>query len=319
MFWKQTVHGHGSTQALHCPRSRAHCFPLPLRWNVHNNPFDYTYGRRHASVNTDQFAAEPHWPTTQSFTPYDIFRQEPTAPYSKRRYYELVKIYHPDHQSGKPPQLKNISDEAKLQRYRLIVAAHEILSDPQKRAAYDRDGTGWHSHPDHPNSKIYPATYARYADHDASIYKNATWEDWERYYNRDKPKQVQVVSHRTFVTFIALLVLFGGFAQASWITQTQLSLDQKVQEMNSKSARLLAKRRQQTDDLRSTEHRVQNFLMRRDPTGFGLKEEEEPVYRRTLDKQGGNHIALPSPSAGGGVPAEVVVPQLEDVSNKRLP
>lgn len=196
-----------------------------------------------------------------------------------------MKLYHPDLQSDDRDHFKKVSEEVRLQRYRLIVAAHEILSDPVKRAAYDRDGTGWHSHPDHPNSKTDSKAYAWAANNDASIFNNATWEDWERYHNRNKPKQVQIVSHGTFVSFILLLVLFGGFAQASWITQTQWGLDQRVQEMNAKSARLLAKRRQQTDELKSREHRVQNFLIRRDPTGAGLKEEEEPVYRKALDKQ----------------------------------
>ncbi|KAH8692635.1 hypothetical protein BGW36DRAFT_399464 [Talaromyces proteolyticus] len=224
-----------------------------------------------------------YWPTTPSYTPYDVFCQEQTAPYSKRRYYELVKVYHPDHRSNDHQILKHISEEVRLRRYRLIVTAHEILSDPAKRAAYDRDGSGWHSHPDHPDSKSFSQTYGYAADKDDSIFQNATWEDWERYYNRHQPKQVQVVSHRTFVTFIVLLVTFGGFAQASWITQYQTSFDQRIQEMNEKSARLLAKRRQQSDSLKSTERRVQNFLIQRDPKGIGLKEEEGTVYRQTLE------------------------------------
>jgi curved DNA-binding protein CbpA len=319
MFWKHTAFGYGSVQGLHCARSRAHCFQFPSRWKAHSNPFEYIYCKRHVSVHAENPAADSLWPTTHSFTPYDIFRQEPTAPYSKRRYYELVKVYHPDRQSEEHPQLKNISEEARLQRYRLIVTAHEILSDPEKRAAYDRDGTGWNSHPDHPGSKIYPNMHGNPVDPDTSIFKNGTWEDWERYYNRHKPKQVQIVSHGTFITFVFLLVLFGGFAQASWVTQTQVSIDQKVQEMNAQSARLLAKRRQQTDALRSTEHRVQNFLMRRDPAGSGLKEEEESVYRKALDQERGDHFALQSQSAGTGVLAEMVGPRSKDTSGKRQP
>ncbi|KAE8557236.1 J domain-containing protein 1 [Talaromyces marneffei ATCC 18224] len=260
--------------------------------------------RQHSNLQLSEIAcALPPIIIAMEGQPIRIYPQpalciEPTAPYSKRRYYELVKIYHPDLQNEDRRNPEKVSDKVRLQRYRLIVAAHEILSNPEKRAAYDRDGTGWHSHPDHPESKLGAKNYAYAADNDSSIFNNATWEDWERFHNRNKPKQVQMVSHGTFISFILLLVLFGGFAQASWITQTQLGLDQRVQEMNAKSARLLAKRRQQTDELKSREHRVQSFLIRRDPTGYGLKEEEEPVYKQALDKQArlpAPKIALPSP------------------------
>lgn len=289
MSLKQTLLSHSGIPALkcNCPRSRAH----HLQWPWRGNPLEYSHNRHYASVNSDHFAnSDHHWPTTPSFTPYDILHQVQGLPYSKRRYYELVKIYHPDLQNEERMQSRNVTEEVRLQRYRLIVAAHEILSDPHKRAAYDRDGTGWHSHPDHPDSKS-DRHYAYTADKEPTIFDNGTWEDWERFHNRHHPKQVQMVSHGTFVSFIVLLVLFGGFAQASWITQTQMGLDQRVQEMNAKSARLLAKRRQQTDELKSREHRVQNFLMRRDPTGSGLKEEEESVYRQALVQR----VRLPSP------------------------
>ncbi|EED19447.1 Hsp40 co-chaperone Jid1, putative [Talaromyces stipitatus ATCC 10500] len=301
MLWKQTVFSHGSIQALTCQKSRARC--LQLSWR--GNSSDYMYSRHYASVHSEHFNSGDHqWPTTPSFTPYEVLRQEPAAPYSKRYYYELVKIYHPDLQNEDRTTLKNVSEEVRLQRYRLVVAAHEILSNPKKRAAYDRDGSGWHTHPDHPDSKLSPKTYACSADADSSIFNNGTWEDWERYRNRNNPKQVQMVSHGTFISFIVLLVLFGGFAQASWITQTQLGLDQRVQEMNAKSARLLAKRRQQTDELKSREHRVQSFLMRRDPTGSGLKEEEENVYRQALDRQ--SRLPCPEDGAPGHTSKETI-------------
>jgi curved DNA-binding protein CbpA len=234
------------------------------------------------------------WPAHSSFTPYDIFHQDRSAPYSKRRYYELVKVYHPDNQHNDHPILKNVSDEVRLRRYRLIVTAHEILSDPAKRAAYDTDGSGWHSHPDHPNPRVYPQTYKKPADYDSSVFHNATWEDWERYYNRHQPKQVQTVSHRTFVTFIVLIVAFGGLAKASWISQNQTSLARRIQEVNIKSARLLAGRRQQTDNLQSADKRVQQFLIQRDPTKSGLKEEEEIVYKEALAP---DRLRLPAPQS----------------------
>ncbi|KAL1987903.1 hypothetical protein VTN96DRAFT_1887 [Rasamsonia emersonii] len=246
-----------------------------------------------SAAASDHSETELSWPTTASFTPYDIFGLERNAPYSKQRFYELVKLYHPDRPCNGHPLCKDLPKEVRLRRYRLIVAAHEILSDPVKRAAYDRDGTGWLSHPDQPEIRRHPMRYTTPHGNrkpEDPIYANGTWEDWERWYNRHQPKQVQVVSHRTFVTFILLLALFGGVAQASWITQSKTTFEQRIQEMNAQSARLLAGRRQQTDQLKSTEARVQDFLMRRDPSGYGLKEEEESVYKEVLDPRRGHFL-----------------------------
>ncbi|KAL1962068.1 hypothetical protein VTN77DRAFT_596 [Rasamsonia byssochlamydoides] len=288
MFRKQSVLCCCGGLPLLTPRSRAP--PSSRQLSGQQLPC-----RLYASAASDCSETELSWPTTPSFTPYDIFRLDRNAPYSKHRFYELVKLYHPDRPCNGHPLCKDLSEEVRLRRYRLIVAAHEILSDPVKRAAYDKDGTGWLSHPDRPDLRTYPKRHAQYGSHqygsrqhgspEDPIFANGTWEDWERWYNRHQPKQqVQVVSHSTFVTFILLLALFGGVAQASWITQYKTSFDQRIQEMNAQSARFLAGRRQQTtDQLKSMEARVQNFLIRRDPSGYGLKEEEESVYKQVLD------------------------------------
>ncbi|KAK4909169.1 J domain-containing protein 1, partial [Elasticomyces elasticus] len=87
-------------------------------------------------------------------TPYQIFALEKSAPYSKARFYELVKLYHPDrnHCSSTPAPApthpERLSHKVKIERYRLIVAAHTILSDPARRSAYDRFGAGWNGRPD---------------------------------------------------------------------------------------------------------------------------------------------------------------------------
>ncbi len=49
----------------------------------------------------------------------------------KKAYYKLAKEYHPDRKPG---------DKAAEKKFKEISAAYEILSDPQKRAAYDQFG-----------------------------------------------------------------------------------------------------------------------------------------------------------------------------------
>ncbi|GAD95259.1 Hsp40 co-chaperone Jid1, putative [Paecilomyces variotii No. 5] len=252
----------------------------PSRPTVPGEPCCWQRGRFYATVH-EPSDADLSWPSTSSFTPYDIFRQDRAAPYSKRRYYDLVKIYHPDRPHNDHPVCKDITREVRLQRYRLIVSAHEILSDPSKRAAYDQFGIGWH---DHPDNKTPPPRHHPGMNMDDPIFANATWEDWQRWYNRDNEKQRTIVDHRTFATFVVLLAMFGTAMQVSWLGQFTIGWDERVRDMNEQSMRFLAGRRQQTQNqMKSTEARVQNFLIRRDPSGYGLKEGEQEVYRKVLD------------------------------------
>ena len=149
---------------------------------------------RHNDRNANDI---PAWPSHKNPTPYDIFAINRTDAYTKRRFYQLVKLYHPDlassSSSSKPSSSTSSSASSssaaasgvphavRLQRYHLIVAANTLLSDPAKRHAYDTYGLGWTS----PSSLSAPDM--RRADRawrsqPGSATSNATWEDWERWY-----------------------------------------------------------------------------------------------------------------------------------------
>lgn len=230
---------------------------------------------RSYATASDASGHQDSWPKSPSFTPYEVFDIPRNAAYTKTRYYDLVKLYHPDRHSG------GITHEVRLQRYKIVVAAHEILSDPVKRAAYDKFGTGWSyaSRPDPTAGPFGP---------DVNIYENATWEDWERWNNRHNGKQQHIVDHRTFTRLIILLTLFGGAVQASWIGQMNTGYEERLREVSEDSMRFLSGRRQSAiNQMPSNDARVQSFLIRRDPTGSGLKDDEHPVYQKELHpKQG---------------------------------
>ncbi|WEW55147.1 J domain-containing protein 1 [Emydomyces testavorans] len=232
------------------------------------------------------------WPTSPNFSPYELFKQERTAPYSKHRFYELVKIYHPDRPCNGHPLCKDLPHSVRMHRYRILVAAHELLSDPVQREAYDKFGDGWHHRRElfgiHANQSLHQST-VRYKytakTPRGDIFRNATWEDWQQFYEKrdGRPKQSPTVSHSTFASFLLLLALFGGIGQAITIGKYSTFVQERVKTVNEKCGKLLEGRRQHTiNHTDSRDARVQNFLMKRDPSGYGLKEEEEDTYRRLL-------------------------------------
>jgi curved DNA-binding protein CbpA len=143
-------------------------------------------------------------------TPYEIFNQHPKEPYSKRRFYELVKIYHPDtcgysissnsqeHVANSPTpsnsqSTNTIPHTLRLHRYRLIIEANAILSDPVKRKAYDTYGAGWAGSPDVEGIRRENSErgWRAYGDAKHSPANCATWEDWDRWWAEQELRRQQ--------------------------------------------------------------------------------------------------------------------------------
>ena len=68
--------------------------------------------------------SDKSWPSAKNPTPYDILGVRKGQPYHKRKYYNLVKAYHPDLKGS--PQL---SRETQTHRFRLIVSCLLYTSD----------------------------------------------------------------------------------------------------------------------------------------------------------------------------------------------
>ncbi|KAI4594045.1 hypothetical protein KJ359_008835 [Pestalotiopsis sp. 9143b] len=204
------------------------------------------------------------WPTTANPTPYQIFDQKMTAPYSKARFYDLVKLYHPDRHRQNPHD--KLSDSTRLERYRLVVAANEILSDPGKRRAYDLYGAGWDSVRSMDNSTF------RHADHSwrnepGNPSMNATWEDWERWYGeRGGPKQKQqtvFMSNELFVVVLCMFVVAGSLGQARRASTNTMNIMEIRDQRHEAISHDMAKRRTQQGPL-TRDERVESFLRQRE-------------------------------------------------------
>lgn len=278
----------GSLHFLHPHPSVSPHPPIP---NTRNLQAPAYQSRRFAHVHSSHSIypeEDLSWPNNSTFSPYDIFKQERTAPYSNRRFYQLVKVYHPDRPCNGHPLCKNIPESVRLHRYRLLVAAHELLSDPKKREAYDKHGDGWLHRPElfaRPKEDSIVYRYSMRRAQDADIFRNATWEDWEQWHDRNngRQKQSSPASHSTFASLFLLLALFGGSVQAVSIGKYAGVVENRVQEVDKQCAKVLDERRYHTKlEMESKNQRVQSFLKKRDPSGSGLKGDEEETYRSVL-------------------------------------
>ena len=211
------------------------------------------------------------WPESTSTstipTPYQIFGQKKGSPYSKRRFYELVKLYHPDRHSYHGLN-DRLSYATKLERYRLIVAANDLLSDPVKRSAYDCYGAGWNGQPGVRGTRDPSPEWNRGGEwsgpHGPS--RNATWEDWEKWYQRDaqRPQEPVYFSNGVFVCLVLLFGAVGGIAHAARAGNYSMSHLEHQDALHNNISRELNRRRRETVTVYpSREERVHQFLRQR--------------------------------------------------------
>jgi hypothetical protein len=250
--------------SCHHPRPRSFETPGP------RPPTRQGGTRRYATTNNGpKWSSEPavsshDWPASPNPTPYQIFDQQRTAPYSKARFYQLVKIYHPDRHRHIPGD--TLAHDARLERYRLVVAANEILSDPHRRRAYDLYGAGWAHVLSMDNSALRHADRS-WRNEPGNPSMNATWEDWERWYeqragNGQKQRTV-FMSNELFVVVLCAFVLVGSIGQAKRATTSTMNVVEMQEQRHEAISHDMTQRRMQQGGL-SRHERVESFLKQRE-------------------------------------------------------
>ncbi|KAI8678313.1 J domain-containing protein [Fusarium keratoplasticum] len=231
--------------------------------------------RRYATVDHGRRGSShrdhvPEWPKTTYPSPYEIFAMRTDDPYTKHRFYQLVKLYHPDKHSH-TSDLHHIPHATRLERYRLIVAANDLLSDPSKRQLYDNHGVGWSGgRPQTLNETVRNADRA-WRHQAGSAANNATWEDWERWYDaRDgKPKDPLYMSNGLFATLVVVMCMIGAFAQMSRVEQSGADYVQMTNQSNLAIGQQVA-RRTSVAQGRSKDERVDMFLRDRENLAYAF-------------------------------------------------
>ena len=240
-----------------------------LRQSQRRTAAESTPGRGSYTVNSDKHS----WPDSPSATtvpcPYAIFGLQKGAPYSKKRFYDLVKIYHPDRDSHETLHGGSLSRATRLQRYRLIVEANEILSDSIKKKAYDNCGAGWDGKADvTARRNHHERGWSSFYDQNSPA-RNATWEDWEQWYQRGQTEQRPLyISNGSFVALILLFAIVGGMHEMSRAGRLSKTLLQQLEAIHDESSKDLIRRRQESQGFQSNDQRMQNFLRSRNPETY---------------------------------------------------
>lgn len=232
-------------------------------------------------------------------TPYQIFALKQNAPYTKARFYELVKVYHPDRQS--PSHAHGIPHTIRIERYRLIVAAHTILSDPTKRSAYDRFGAGWNGKPEagappdswpHQPGPFTQHSWRTQAHGDPDIWHNATWEDWERFHARHRNTADGVSQERNsplylqntyFLSLVIILAMMGGSLNYNRAQDAGTHFIEQRDIVHDRAAKELRRVRQEVGQ-RAKDERIQWFLRQREATMGLAGSDVETVREERIDK-----------------------------------
>jgi hypothetical protein len=163
----------------------------------------------------------------------------------------------------------------------MLIAAHDILSNVEKRKAYDAWGHGWTGHHNTPSAP-------RHSDWDYDPRRwttdprnNATWEDWERWHyendgGKDPDARTIQMSNFTFMALLFAFVTIGGVVQGTRFNtfnnsvierRDQIHREASIEYRRSKNATLGGDR----------DERIRTFLEHRESTIVG-----EQSYQRLL-------------------------------------
>jgi hypothetical protein len=184
----------------------------------------------------------------------------------------LVKLYHPDKHHH--ISIHGINHGTRLERYRLVVVANDILSDPQKRRAYDLFGMGWGGVPRDPGD-IYRNADRKWRREPGNASGNATWEDWEQWYETKggQPQRPVFMSNPAFAALVVFCVVAGGIGQATRAENHSTYIIDKRQEKHAHISEAIAKRGMASAGMSSSQ-RVEVFL----------RDRENTIYQFTPDR-----------------------------------
>ncbi|KAJ5701256.1 hypothetical protein N7488_008804 [Penicillium malachiteum] len=211
------------------------------------------------------------WPATSHPTPYEVMGIPKDSRYSKSRYFDLVKLYHPDRKAS--AAIGQLAPEERLARYRLIVEAHALLSNEHRRLIYDAYGSGWifpvSSRGGWRRSPYMRSTRSTRSHGWRSHESPAAELEFFRYLSRNKK-------------FLCLVVVVMTFAQACVLLSSMAKAELQMSRVDEQCRELLLRHRTRALTLRTVVAQIERLLLKRDPSGTGLIPSEGSCHRDEL-------------------------------------
>lgn len=202
------------------------------------------------------------WPNVQNPTPYEVLGLERQAPYTKHQFTELAKRYHPDsasHNSG------NEDAASRLARFHMVMDAHQILSNPRRREAYDMFGLGW-KHQAAPKTHDFQGTGVYARAHEQS--SGTDW--WTEHEEKSKNKEQAFLKSVTGAVALLVFIALGAWLQlmraAKMLRAAARGYLQTHESLVIELAKLRTKRGNLTKD-----DRIKRFLLHREAQAVAKK------------------------------------------------
>ena len=176
-----------------------------------------------------------------------------------------------------------------MERYRLVVAANEILSHPVKRRAYDESGAGWNGRSEIGNRRQeWGSDVSHYWSgfyNNSSPARNATWEDWEKWYQRNEkgeriPQKPVYLSNEAFLSLVAVIACLGGIGQATRIEDQEISYLKRMETIHTDCNHEKQRRMEEAQGYGIKDERVRSFLRTREQAGFANSDASDDHTRR---------------------------------------
>ncbi|KAF1843941.1 uncharacterized protein K460DRAFT_408259 [Cucurbitaria berberidis CBS 394.84] len=254
--------------------------------------FSHPQPARHARNYAQHVDPPPHrgdvdplnWPEAikphKTPTPYQILTCKKGEAYSKNRFYALVKLYHPD-RCHATSAVAHLPLHVRLERYRMLVAAHDILSDIEKRRAYDAWGHGWLGHHNTPTTHHHHNWEYDQRRWASDPRNNATWEDWERWHNendgsKEPDAHTMQLSNFAFMSLLFAFVSIGGVVQGTRFNTFNNSVIERRDQIHREASMELRRSKHATMS-GDRDERIRTFLEHRESSIMG-----EQSYQRLL-------------------------------------